>query len=214
MNEWKDRTFAATLWLPGKQGQGVLVEGGFVLTAAHCIDWDTSGGMTLDSHRLVDVRPKGGAEFKMDVLAVEPVADIAVLGPADGQEFPGDEAAFEDFCESTEGVPISEDDLVVREPIPVAILSHREAWIAARAVRNGGATGLPFATVCLNAEASIEGGTSGGPVIDANGLLLGVVSAAFGGSLDSTKNGIIPRPHLALPAWIWRRISSVSKGME
>jgi hypothetical protein len=47
LDQARARTRAATVQLPTKGGQGVLVPGGFVLTAAHCIDWSLDGGMAL-----------------------------------------------------------------------------------------------------------------------------------------------------------------------
>jgi hypothetical protein len=64
---------------------------------------------------------------------------------------------------------------------------------------------LPRGNVDVEFDALIEGGTSGGAVIDDGDLLVGVVSQA-GGAEGQSQNGLIPRPHLALPAWVWNRI--------
>src|SRR5262245_38143525 len=37
----------ATVQIQKKGGRGVLVPGGFVLTAAHCVEWSPEGGMVL-----------------------------------------------------------------------------------------------------------------------------------------------------------------------
>ena len=37
----------ATVRLTGKGGQGVLVPGGLIVTAAHCVNWYLEGGMAM-----------------------------------------------------------------------------------------------------------------------------------------------------------------------
>jgi hypothetical protein len=55
--------------------------------------------------------PKAGDSFRLSVLAVEPVADIAVLSPPHSQVFTDDGDAFGEFCERTAPVNVSEIDL-------------------------------------------------------------------------------------------------------
>lgn len=52
----------------------------------------------------------------------------------------------------------------------------------------------------------IEGGTSGGPVVDDAGRLVGVVSHAAETS-GATQPGMIPVARLALPRWILEQIA-------
>jgi hypothetical protein len=60
--------------------------------------------------------------------------------------------------------------------------------------------------VSFVAERGIESGTSGGPVMDDTGHLVGVVSSSGGPVGEPALEGSMPRPHLALSGWIWRRI--------
>jgi hypothetical protein len=211
----KERTRDATVSLPTAGGQGILVPGRLVLTAAHCVESYASGGMALGEHCLEVVQPKVGQAFRLSVYAVDPVADIAVLGEPDNQVFDEDAVAFESFCEATEAVPISADDFETEAPVRVSILTHHDTWIAATATRYGPAS--TGSTVTVVAEHNIEGGTSGGPVIDEAGQLVGVVSVAggaagAGGGEGDTRQGMMPRPHLALPIWVWRRIAAAQGG--
>jgi trypsin len=77
---------AATVRVTGRGGQGVLIPGGFILTAAHCIDWDTNGKMVLGEHFEERIVTSDGRELFVAPVAVEPVADIAVLGAMDIEE--------------------------------------------------------------------------------------------------------------------------------
>ncbi len=81
----KQRIAAATVRLPELGGQGVLIPGGFILTAAHCIEWTETGAMVLGDYFFHKVETSDGKEFRGAVCAVEPVADIAVITEPDGQ---------------------------------------------------------------------------------------------------------------------------------
>jgi hypothetical protein len=61
-------------------GQGVLVPGGFIITATHCINWDGEGTMVLGDHYVERIKASNGATYKVSPDAVEPMLDIAALG--------------------------------------------------------------------------------------------------------------------------------------
>jgi S1-C subfamily serine protease len=180
--------------------QGVLVPDGFIITAAHCIDWDGNGAMALGDHFVERIRAGNGVIYTVSPYAVEPMRDIAALAAVDGLHEECN--AFEEFCEATEPVPVSTDDFPIGTSVPVHVLTHRGAWVTGRARRYGFQIG---GAVAVEFDAPIESGTSGGPVIDDNGLLVGVVSQA-GAVEGQRQTGLMPRPHLALPVWIRNRI--------
>jgi hypothetical protein len=213
----KARAEKATVRLlrPGKRGkrgadvpvgQGVLVPGGFIITAAHCIDWDAKGAMVLGDHFFEMIKASNGTTYKVSPYAVEPVHDIAALGAVDGQELFDECRDFEEFCEVTEAVPVSTDDFEERVPVPVHVLTHAGAWIAGRACRHSVLPGGLDGSVAVEFDGAIECGTSGGPVVDENGLLVGVISNFSEGP---NLCGSLPRPHLALPVWVLNRIFAV-----
>jgi CBS domain-containing protein len=118
-----------------------------------------------------------------------------------------DEAdAFEAFCAETMPVSVCSADFDLDVAVPVHILTHSGAWIRARATRYGVPGEGPGGRVWITAERGIENGTSGSPVIDDAGQLVGIVSWSGGVAGAPALDGLMPRPHLALPGWIWRRI--------
>jgi hypothetical protein len=206
-HEARARTRAATVSLPDKGGQGVLVHGGFVLTAAHCIEWSGDGEMVREDHNLVRVKPRTSAAFKLNVCALDPLSDIAVLERPDAQEFDEDADAFDAFCRGSRPVPIRIDDLGLDISVPVHVLSHEGSWIRAEATRYGMRVGW---SIVLKARSDIKAGTSGGPVVDDAGYLMGIVSVAMGTD-GLSRDGTMPRPHLALPVWLWLEIDAAQR---
>lgn len=196
--------------MPTKSGQGVLVPGGFILTAAHCIWWDGDGAMALGGHFLERISTKSGAQLFVNVMAAEPVADIAVLDTPDNQAFYEQADAFEAWCNETAAVPVSAQVLEIGESMPVHILTHKGTWIRGEITRYG-LPGLPCGMIYIKPEEPIEGGTSGGPVVDAYGRLVGLVSWCGGDHCNQDVGGMMPVAHLALPRWIWERIAAAQQ---
>lgn len=194
---------SATVWLKNRGGQGVLVPGGYILTAAHCVEWDTEGGMALGDYHFEPLRTASGASLVGSVCAVEPVADIAVLMAPDGQALRDESEAFEEWSEATAPVPLAERTLKRGDSVGVQVLTHKREWIAGTITRYDFAS-LPGATICLAAEHHIEAGTSGSPVVNDAGALVGLVSNYT--EDDENHCGEIPVARLALPKWIVDKI--------
>ncbi len=202
-----DRVKNATVKMTQKGGQGVLIPGEMILTAAHCIDWKCDGSMVLGNYFIEEIETRMG-NIKATPLAVEPVADIAVLGALDNQVFPPEYLdPFEAFCENTEPVPLCVRDFPLFEPIPIFILTHLGKWVTgeAKECRDGADT------LTMKFDRVIRGGTSGGPIVNSDGELLAICSNA------STKAGADfggpqPRPHLTMPVWLWQMVDRVQKG--
>lgn len=97
----------AIVRLTKQDGRGVLVPGGLILTAAHCIKWNGTGGMTLGDFFIEDIETSDGRKLKATPLAVEVISDIAILGALDGWEFANEADEFATFCQSTSPVPLN-----------------------------------------------------------------------------------------------------------
>jgi Trypsin-like peptidase domain len=214
MEAVKKRVAAATVRFNRRGGQGVLVPvsdrlgGGLILTAAHVIHWTHTGMMTLgdDAEFIQEIAVAGGGKAARDLwprgrrllvypLAVEPVADLAVLGAPDGQWMPEACAAFEQFCETTGAVALATAEFSFNKPIPAHVFTHTGRWISGRVKQM--APDAP--RLVLETDEPIKGGTSGSPVVTADGLLLGVASSG-------NREALIPRPHLTAPAWLARQM--------
>ncbi|HYK90287.1 MAG TPA: serine protease [Acidobacteriota bacterium] len=195
----------ATVKLTKKRGQGVLVKGNCILTAAHCITYSGNGEMALGDYFTEDIQTQRGA-FKASPLAVEPVSDIAVLGAVDGQateEFFQEWCRFEDFCEKTKPVELCPAKYYKPgQSFKIWILTHTGEWVIGKATSPRVGAHLVF----VEAEKSIKGGTSGGPIVNELGQLVGLVST-FGGTGGHSRSGPSPCPSLTLPVWILHLIA-------
>jgi hypothetical protein len=120
----KARVAAATVRLTSTGGQGVLAPGGLILTAAHCVDWDVTAGVQ-DKHHVETVRARSGARAKVRLLAVEPLADIAVLGSLDDQVAPEEAMGYARWLDRAAPPVRVREGPEVGKPLRVHILAHR-----------------------------------------------------------------------------------------
>lgn len=176
-------------------GQGVVVPGNMILTAAHCLTAGELAFMGVQDQPLQEIDCSGN-KIMAQIYTVEPMRDIAVLGAPDSQIFARECLAFEKAIKRIEPVEIMIDDFELPDEIPFEICSHERTWIKGTAQQGYDCE----ASLLITATCEIKGGTSGGPVVDQEGRLLGVVSTFSKGI------GEISLPHLALPVWIVRQI--------
>jgi hypothetical protein len=187
----------------GVFGRGFLVPGRFVLTAAHCVTIGTEGEMALEEFSAEEVETSDG-RIKMATVAVEHVADIAVLGARDEQFYYTDAEAFETWCAQTPSLHLCVDDLPPGEPFTVYIYTHREQWLEARAT----VVRAEVASVWLEVPGRIEGGTSGSPIVTERGEVIGIVSISAYLPQGGQAVGPQPRPTHALPVWVLQQIQA------
>ena len=204
----------ATVTLPKLGGQGVLVNGNLIITAAHCIDFKRDGNGVPGSHHrdfyIEDIKTARG-EFEAALLAADPISDMAVFGAPDGRgsrEFFEKKVYFEMFCEETKPVPLCLSDFEPFLSFPVQIYTHIGFWVT------GSAMQCPEDAHILWVEADrpIDCNSSGGPIINEQGELVGIVSNFCMATRGQDKSkGPVPRPHLTLPVWVCRRIISTKR---
>ena len=176
----------------------MLVGSGLILTAAHCLDYDsdTGAGITLGDSPVVEIETADGTKLKTTPWVIESVCDVALLGPLDSQAFSKQVRALEGFCRRTKSVPIFRG-VVSERPLPVLIRSHQKKWIKGDVTLLGSSAHR----VELEAEEQIVGGTSGGPIVTHDGTLVGIVSHCTEAPQGDVCEGLIPMAHLTLPVW-------------
>lgn len=169
--------------------------------------------MALGDVRLENVETSDGTKFKLALAAVEPVSDIAVLEGPDDQVFFDDADAFDTWRDATPGVEVSEPKLAVGESLVVFVLTHFGTWVRGQLRRHGMPGTPPHGAMLVEFEEPIVGGTSGGPIVDEGGAIVGVVSWSRELTEEDRRAGVkcdgrMPVAYLALPQWIWLRIAN------
>jgi hypothetical protein len=167
--------------------------------------------MAFGDRFIQKIRTASGKELIVSPCAVEPVSDIAVLRAPDGEESLEESNAFDEFCENTLPISLSSDPHDFGVWFPISVLSHHGNWINGRAAQfrcDGQAQSL-----CIETGEPVICGTSGGPIINEKGELVGMVSVVAGveqdtrdSEIDGGCEGSHPRPHLTLPVWVWQAI--------
>lgn len=194
----------ATVTILKTRGQGVWVKNGFIITAAHCIDFKCDGSMPLGDFFIEEIETIHG-KLKVSPWAVEPVNDIAVLGSLDNQIFPDEAMGFDELCKKIKPIPLFLKKLKQFEKFPVYIYTHQKTWLEGEATKWDGEKGSP--AIGIETKEQIEGGTSGSPIVNERGELVAIVSNTnLKQSAIDKCQGIASRPHLALPVWISRSI--------
>ena len=197
-----ERVARAVVRLPRLIGQGVLVPGRFIVTAARCIGWTAEDSIMLGGCLPEPIFTADGRKIAAAPLAIEPVAGLAVLGAMDHQAFSSEAAAFEAFCEATPPVRLAIDILKPFVPLPAYVFTHDRGVLPAtvRLIRPGSAS------LWLHGDHRISRGTSGSPVVTEDGRLWGIISTI--GPEEEPCQGFIPCVHLAGPAWLVRQMVS------
>jgi S1-C subfamily serine protease len=202
--KWHVEKAVVRLENPGG-GLGTLVPGGIILTATHCIRWDGRGRMALGAQSSEWVGTPAGSRFRVRVAACDPLSDMAALQALEYEES-DDKDVFERWQECVTPIPLSTVILELNESRPVWIFTHTGQWLTGVIMHCGLPITPQTGTWYLATKEPIEGGTSGAPVVDADGKLIGVVSQTWSvGGKDSAAP--VPIPRLALPSWLLARVT-------
>lgn len=189
----------ATVTVSQLGGRGVLVPGNIILTAAHCVKYDLSGPMVLGDFYIEEIKTLGQEKIKLSPLAIEPLCDIAALSSIDIPELFDESIRFDRFCEKTKPVPLCSSIYHPQDNFRVYVYNHNGIWVP------GIAEYCP-PMIFVEAGKPIEGGASGGPIINEAGELVSVVSNFSIVDGPQKSNGISAFVNLALPVWINERI--------
>jgi hypothetical protein len=163
-----------------------------VITAAHCLPCFppcmSFSGLEDRTYKALlgplGEQPAAWAEC----LFVDPIGDIAVLGPPDDQELSDECEAYETLVDAAAVLPIAD----APQDGPAWLLSLDGRWFRCNVRHNGG-------MLRISAAEGIACGMSGSPIVAADGSAIGVVCC---GSV--TEGGPNPRLTHNLPAWLLR----------
>lgn len=214
-DEQKSRIVAATVTVETAErgnGRAFLVAGGYLLTAAHCVDFDLEGGLALGDYLLQFVETVSGQRFRVSPVMIDPVSDLAVLGFPDNQEFGEDCQGFQDFIDETSPIEIAFESPSTDDEL--CIFTHLRTWIYGKAWISD-FTSNPSSLWVEMAEPVI-GGTSGSAVLNQSGKAIAVVSVFTDSEddLSSGSNGPQPLIHQCLAKFLYDAIYSSQQSSE
>jgi hypothetical protein len=173
-----------------------------VITAAHCLPHLPPAHLdsATDEHTYRSlIGPLGAAaEIWAECLFVDPIADVAVLGPVDGQVFfDGQVEAYEEMLERI--TPLQIADAPIRGAAWLYSLDGH--WFPANVMR------LASRFRVYEASEAIRGGMSGSPILRESRKAIGVVSVSHGGEdLETPDEGYASVLTRALPVWLVREL--------
>jgi len=183
------------------KGMGVLVGGHYILTPTHLIRWDISPKGAILGPVPIEI---GGARLEAQPVTADVRNDIAVLGEPNRDLCPDDFEKYLDACQAAKPVKLFSGKLEPGREIKAWIRTHDQGWIPAVAQRPQPESTLLY----VKSEAQTHAGTSGGPVVTAEGELLGVLSHGGGTDDHGGYFSTIADPHMTLPRNICSRIVS------
>ncbi|MFA5055677.1 MAG: serine protease [Dehalococcoidia bacterium] len=144
---------------PTGTGSGIYIDGGYILTCAH-VAWP------FDSVRVVF---PDGNEFDVDVINLDLMADIAVLGPVSASA-PKLSLSSNDVIKIGDSVFIigypGEPDEYPQPSLSQGLISRLRYWIA---------QDLTY----IQTDATTSGGASGGAIVSAGGEVIGMIGFTF-----------------------------------
>ena len=182
-------------------GSGVLIPGRMILTATHCVQHTADGGMAIGDYYIETLETSQGF-LKAAPIMVECVSDLAVLGGLDGQEFWDELTAFDAFCETVEPVGIHLKEVHPCMPFPAYLRTREGEWMSGEATIFNAAS--PIIAVAFSH--AIPAGTSGSPIVNDDGQIVGIVSNSSENPNRIQSSGSHPFPAMVLPWWILKRI--------
>lgn len=191
-----------------------------VVTAAHCLPHQPPALANAPSHERTYLALLGPLDAKPSIatecLFVDAVADIALLGEADGQGYGPDgkqlgqaSEAFQDFIEGAAVLSISKR--AIEKPVNGWLLSLDGRWTKCN-LRVPTWWALSPTLYVSEASDGIIGGMSGSPILMDDGRAVGVAVVAEGTKDERyTEGGPQPILMYHLPGWLVGRVMTNRK---
>ena len=175
-----------------------------VVTAAHCLPrLPVSASISSTEERTYPelIGPPNGDRPKVwaECLFVDPVADIAVLGSPDDQSLYEESKAYDELTRNLPPLRISD----AAEHASAWLLTLDNRWVRCEATHIDGSLWIE------NAAVPIIGGMSGSPILNAYGMVIGVLCCSAGteGKPD-TQSGPNPCLSASLPARLLKQLGT------
>jgi hypothetical protein len=177
----RNKTDQGSVWTKsvvrvGRGGRGFVVrtirDEKLIITVARCVPrlaMTISHSFDYTYPRCVGAIDKRDRPVTVQCLFIDPVADLAVLGP------PDDDRPYNAFVETRPGLPVGCVDMR-RPECDAWMLSLTGEWFSCHVVA------LPRALMIVSAAERTEDGMSGSPIVDDNGRAIGAVSSTTGAS--------------------------------
>lgn len=184
-------------------GRGFVVRGmqeydRFILTAAHCLPHLPQAPSEPSERTYPDLVSSLGVVQKVwtECMFVDPIADIALLGPPDGQSLCNEFEAYDDLLNDVRPLAVSE----APSEGYAWLLSLDGEWTNCRVSRQ------PGGPIWISEAKNIQGGMSGSPILAGDGTAIGLVSSGACFNADEVCHEGGPQPVLVetLPAGIMK----------
>jgi hypothetical protein len=203
------RSIVRVMCSPKNWGCGFVAAGQYVITAAHCLP-------RIPRHLFHEAKSTitswdGNDEARLTVIYCDLMSDIAVLGyePLPGSDLPQTEA-FDRLVSRTGSARI-DLSFPVEMPLRFYIRTHKGVWVS-------GSTEVlirlaPMFSAFIDEGKKIPAGTSGSPVFNQKGEVMGLVShGGEGGGTNSV--AVITWLAGALQGWHIRELDEWQKEQE
>jgi hypothetical protein len=181
------------------EGRAFIAEGkvsSLIVTAAHCLPFlpEPHPARYSDAAMYFDfLGPLGqNTSIAAELRFVDLIADIAILGEPDGQEFPEHSEDYFSLVDSIVPLPVA--DLEYRMVTECRLLTLAGKWIDGMALPLWRGDGGALLSVEKCSPEGWARGCSGSPIVDRQGRAIGLVSAG-------TFNPALTR---AVPERFWR----------
>jgi Trypsin-like peptidase domain len=197
-----NRAKRAVLSVGNEGGRGFVVEldhTRVVVTAAHCLpELPVAQSSSFGEHTYFNLlAPLGGKPtVTTECWFVDPVSDLAVLGPPDYEILSAQHGAYVELMKSAVALSIAPVLGKPESESPGWLLSLKGKWIRCGVTHNGGPLYV------TDAKEGIIGGMSGSPILDDDGSAIGVLTNSGGSGEVHTESGPNPRLIYHLPLWL------------
>jgi hypothetical protein len=181
-------------------GRGFAVQGvrdRLVITAGHCLpEFPPCLNFSFTEERTYKALLGSLGEDPAvctECLFADPIGDVAVLGPPDGQQQPDECEAYETLVDAAATLKIAD----ASQNGPAWLLSLDGRWCRCTVRHNGSMLWIS------NAADGIVGGMSGSPIVADDGSAIGIVCTSGSG----------PNPRLThyLPGWLLQELRSSAR---